>query len=63
MKRLSFNEISKMVEGVTEGAVTLVRGPRDARDPSGGYHTRYLSNWNTIEHFKTLKDVVNKFSK
>lgn len=55
-----------MVEDATDRKVTLVRGPRDARDSKDskvGYHTRYLSNWNTIEHFKTLKDVIDRYSK
>lgn len=63
MKKLRFKDVIEMVEDATDRKVTLVRGPRDARDSKVGYHTRYLSNWNTIEHFKTLKDVINRYSK
>lgn len=63
MKRLRFEKVIKMVEDATEGKVTLVRGPRDARDPKVGYHTRFLANWNSLEYFKTLQDVIDRYSK
>lgn len=65
MKKISFKEAQKVVEEATNGTVyaaTLVRGPRDARDKNGGYHTRFLTNWNTWEYFKNLQEVMERFS-
>lgn len=61
-----FEKVKKLVEESTKGtayAATLKRGPRDARDPKGGFHTTFISGTDTWEHFKTLDQVIDRFSK
>ena len=46
----------------TDNYVRLVRGARDARDAKGGYHTVNVITNNTIDHYKTLNEVINEYN-
>lgn len=46
----------------TNNFLSLREGPRDARDPKGGYHTFNLVTCHTVSWFKTLDEVIEAYN-